>query len=186
MQPGEPGGAPRPGAGADRLSAAARGWHTVQLAVLGFVGICGVLRSTAAAEAPRVVQWLALGLAVAAFAIACLAVLLVAGLAYPIRSADAAPDGAELRRGAARLRSGVRLTVAALVLAVLATLSGWWPASGAAASGAAVELTDSGGRRWCGELAAGPPGWVGVRVTGRTVAVPVPDIAQLRPVAGCG
>ncbi len=33
-----------PGDAMQRLSASAQGWHTIQLAVLGFMGICGVLR----------------------------------------------------------------------------------------------------------------------------------------------
>ena len=35
-----------PGDRLERLSASARGWHTIQMAVLGFIGICGILRTT--------------------------------------------------------------------------------------------------------------------------------------------
>ena len=37
-----------PGDRLERLSASARGWHTIQMAVLGFIGICGVSRPQAA------------------------------------------------------------------------------------------------------------------------------------------
>jgi hypothetical protein len=49
MEPSEAGAARPVAAAADRpgeLSASARGWHTIQMAVLGFIGICGVLRTT--------------------------------------------------------------------------------------------------------------------------------------------
>ena len=39
------------------------------MAVLGFIGICGVLRTTGS-PAPRAVEWLAAGLAVAALVVA--------------------------------------------------------------------------------------------------------------------
>jgi hypothetical protein len=61
MEPSEAGAARPVVAPADRLeelSASARGWHTIQMAVLGFIGICGVLRTTGS-PAPRAVQWLA-------------------------------------------------------------------------------------------------------------------------------
>ena len=57
----------------EELSASARGWHTIQMAVLGFIGICGVLRTTGS-PAPRAVQWLAAALAVAALAAASVAI----------------------------------------------------------------------------------------------------------------
>jgi len=44
------------------------------MAVLGFIGICGVLRTTGSSPAPRAVEWLAAALAVAALGVACLAV----------------------------------------------------------------------------------------------------------------
>ena len=46
------------------------------MAVLGFIGICGILRTTSS-TAPRAVQWLAGALAVAALAVACMAIFTV-------------------------------------------------------------------------------------------------------------
>jgi phosphatidylserine/phosphatidylglycerophosphate/cardiolipin synthase-like enzyme len=108
---------PRPWIGWKSLSGSARGWHTIQMAVLGFIGICGILR-TASSPAPRAVQWLAAALAVAALAAACAAIFTVGRVAYPV-SDDT--DGASAVPGAAaRLRAGIRLTIVALILAVIA------------------------------------------------------------------
>ncbi len=96
MEPTEAGAARQVAAPAGRLeelSASARGWHTIQMAVLGFIGICGVLRTTAS-PAPRAVQWLAAALAVAALAAASLAIFTVGRVAYPVN--DAADGGSAL------------------------------------------------------------------------------------------
>lgn len=189
MQPDELGSQPQPATSGDplrELSASARGWHTIQLAVLGFIGICGVLRGTAS-PAPSPVQWLALALAVAAFAIGCLAIFTTGRLAYPLSPADgdaSARDG--LTRAFARLRAGIWLTVLALLLAVLAALAGWWPSpTGAAAASTTVVVTSGTGQTWCGQLVNGPGGLVSVRTGQRIVNVPIQAIAQLRPVEMC-
>ena len=186
MEPSEA-GAPQPAAApADRLeelSASARGWHTIQMAVLGFIGICGVLRATTS-PAPHAVQWLAAAVAVAALAAASLAVFTVGRVAYPV--GDAA-DGAGARpaagQAAARLRAGIRLTVVALILAVIAALSGWWPAP--ASSTTAVAVTATSGQAWCGPLVTGPAAAISVRTGNGVITVPVQAIAQVRPVAQC-
>src|ERR1700744_6443153 len=113
---------PRPASGPgdrlERLSASARGWHTIQMAVLGFIGICGILRTTSS-TAPRAVQWLAAALAGAALAGGCTAIFTVGRVAYPVGDALNADAVAG---GTARLRSGIRLTIMALILAVIAAL----------------------------------------------------------------
>jgi hypothetical protein len=182
MEPSEAGAA-RPTVGpADRLSASARGWHTIQMAVLGFIGICGVLR-TSDSSAPRAIQWLAAALAVAALAAASLAIFSVGRVAYPV---DDAADGTSALRSAgqaaARLRAGIRLTIVAVILAVIAALSGWWPAK---ASSAAVAVTGTSGQAWCGQLVSGPAGAISVRTGNGVITVPAQGIAQVRPVAQC-
>ena len=186
MEPSEAGAARPVAAPGDRLkelSASARGWHTIQMAVLGFIGICGVLR-TADSPAPRAVQWLAAALAVAALAAASLAIFNVGRVAYPVSDA---PDGAgplpAAGRAASRLRAGIRLTVVAVILAVIAALSGWWPAS--SSSTAAVAVTSTNGQAWCGPLATGPAGAISVRTGNGVIIVPVAAVAQIRPVAQC-
>jgi hypothetical protein len=185
MEPSETGAARPVAAPADRLgelSASARGWHTIQIAVLGFIGICGVLR-TASSPAPRAVQWLAAALAVAALAVACLAIFTVGRVAYPVSDttdgASAVPPAAH---AATQLRAGIRLTIVALILAVIAALSGWWPA---AASTTAVAVTGTTGQAWCGPLVGGPTGAISVRTGNGVITVPAQAIAQVRPVARC-
>jgi hypothetical protein len=147
------------------------------MAVLGFIGICGVLR-TVDSPAPRPVQWLAAALALIALAVACVAVFSVAQVAYPVSEAGGgAGPGA-----AARLRAGIRLTIVALILAVVAALSGWWPA---ASTAAAVAVTATSGQAWCGPLVSGPAGAISVRTARGVITVPAPAIAQVRPVAQC-
>ena len=189
MEPGEAGVARTAAAPADRLdklSASARGWHTIQMAVLGFIGICGVLR-TASSTAPRAVQWLAAALAVAALAAACVAVFTVGRVAYPVSDAADGASAVPAAGAAARLRAGIRLTIAALILAVIAALSGWWPAASAtaSASAAAVAVTATSGQAWCGPLVSGPAGAVSVRTANGVITVPAQAIAQVRPVAQC-
>ena len=184
MEPSEAGAA-RPAAGpADRLaelSASARGWHTIQMAVLGFIGICGVLRTTD--SAPRAVQWLAAALAVAALTAASLAIFSVGRVAYPVNdAAEGASARSSAGQAAARLRAGIRLTIVAVILAVIAALPGWWPAK---ASTAAVAVTGTNGQAWCGPLVSGPAGAISVRTGNGVITVPAQGIAQVRPVAQC-
>jgi hypothetical protein len=171
-----------PADGLEKLSASARGWHTIQMAVLGFIGICGVLRTTDS-PAPRAVQWLAAALAVAALAAASLAVFTVGRVAYPVSGATEGAGGLpSAGPAAARLRAGIRLTIVALILAVIAALSGWWPTS---ASAAAVAVTGANGQAWCGPLVTGPAGAISVRTGNGVISVPAQAVAQVRPVAQC-
>ena len=185
MEPSEAGPTQPAAAPADRLeeiSASARGWHTIQMAVLGFIGICGVLRATTS-SAPHAVQWLAAAVAVAALAAASLAVFTVGRVAYPVSDAvDGAGAPPSAGQAAARLRAGIRLTVVALILAVIAALSGWWPAP---ASSTAVAVTATNGQAWCGPLVTGPAAAISVRTGNGVVTVPAQAIAQVRPVAQC-
>jgi hypothetical protein len=166
-----------PGDRLERLSASARGWHTIQMAVLGFIGICGILRTTS--TAPRAVQWLAGALAVAALAVACTAIFTVGRVAYPVGDAL---DGGATAGGTARLRAGIRLTIIALILAVIAALSGWWPAP---ASNPAVAVTGTTGQAWCGPLVGGPADAISVRTANGIITVPAQAIAQVSPVGRC-
>jgi hypothetical protein len=182
MEPSEACAGPAATAPADRLeklSSSARGWHTIQMAVLGFIGICGILR-TASSPAPRAVQWLAAALAVAALAAACVAIFTVGRVAYPV--SDTVDGASAVPGAAARLRAGIRLTIVALILAVIAALSGWWPA---ASTSAAVAVTASSGQAWCGPLVSGPAGAISVRTAHGVITVPAQAIAQVRPVAQC-
>ncbi len=116
-----------PGDPIERLSSSARGWHSIQVAVLGFIGICGVLRTTSTTT-PRAIQVLAAILAVASLAVACVAIFMVGRVAYPFKPAsDTGKGGNEIAQARQQLQTGIRLTVLALILIVIAALSGWWP-----------------------------------------------------------
>ena len=175
---------PRPAAASgdrlETLSASARGWHTIQMAVLGFIGICGILRTSSAA--PHAVQWLAGALAVAALAVACMAVFTVGRVAYPV--GDSLDGDRAVAGVTARLRAGIRLTIVALILAVIAALSGWWP-SAASNPAAAVAVTGTTGQAWCGPLVSGPADAISVRTANGIITVPTQAIAVVSPVVRC-
>ncbi|MGH3516431.1 MAG: hypothetical protein ACRDQ7_03250 [Haloechinothrix sp.] len=95
----------------------ARGWSSIQLALIGFIGLCGVLLSP---RGPYELQVTAGLLALSALVIAVLAAALVALVAWPL--GDAGPV-----RGPGLLRAGVGLTLVAGALIALAGVSGWWP-----------------------------------------------------------
>jgi hypothetical protein len=124
MQPHAP-SAPAIDEALAKLSTSAKGWHTIQLAVLGFIGICGILQSSN--SAPRGVQIFGAVLAVSALAVAVTAVFMVGQVAWPLFDQTNLSPHERLARAGSALNNGVRLTVIALVLIVVATLMGWWP-----------------------------------------------------------
>ncbi len=168
----------------EKLSETARGWHTVQMAVLGFVGICGILH-TADSAVPRGIQVIAAVLAAGAFVLGLAGVLTVGRVAYPL---EPVRTDADLVHRVAQLRGGIRTTVVALALVVVAALSGWWPhpgdAGGAAAS-TSVSVSDTNGRTWCGTLVAGPDGALSLQTANGVVAVPSNSIATIATVSTC-
>jgi hypothetical protein len=70
----------------------------------------------------------------------------------------------------------------AVILAVIAALSGWWPAP---ASSPAVAVTSTSGQAWCSPLVSGPASAISVRIGYGVIAVPVQAIAQVRLVGQC-
>ena len=171
----------------DQLRTSARGWHGVQLAVLGFIGLCGALQSGSDGSGPGWLQRLAAVLVLAALATACLATVLVASEAWPVyagRRTDPATSGtdAEIRRGGRHLRTGIALTFLAVVLVALATSSSWWPKADPGSD--LVEVSTTQGT-FCGTLTASDVGSVSLDVAGRSVVVPFDRVAGLRPVASC-
>ena len=178
---GEPSG---PEARLLELRGSARGWHGIQLAVIGFVGLCGVLKREGSA-APRWVEALAGYLALAALALACLATYQVGRAAWPLYDVRRAapPVTEELVRTSRRITSGLALTFLAVALVALAGLSQWWPAD-EGSEGATVEL-QAGGSAVCGTLAEAQQGAVAVVADGRRITVPIEQVSALRPVGGC-
>jgi hypothetical protein len=166
------------------LRSSARGWHGIQLAVIGFVGLCGVLKGEGSG-APAWVAAVAGYLALAALALACMATYQVGRAAWPLYDVRRAapPVSEELRRTSRRITSGLALTFTAVALIALAGLSSWWPVDDEA-DGAQVQL-EAGGASICGTLAQAQQGAVAVVADGRQVAVPFEQLTALRPADGC-
>jgi hypothetical protein len=170
------------------LRSSARGWHGIQLAVIGFVGLCGVLKGEGSG-APDWVEALAGYLALASLALACIATYQVGRAAWPFYDVRRAPPPAaeELLRTSRRITTGLALTFVAVALVALAGLSSWWPSGdegGGGGGDVAVEL-EAGGTSVCGPLVQAQPGAVAVVASGRQVAVPIEQLTGLRPVDGC-
>jgi hypothetical protein len=154
----------------DQLRSSARGWHGVQLAVIGFIGLCGVLQG-GRPDNPMWIQVLAGVLALAALFVACVATFLVARVAWPLYGGREVED---LEREGARLRKG------------LAPASGWWPQDGGdAGESGLVSVQAASGERWCGPLGDAGPGRLSVSVDGDPVVVSLGDVAVVAPAESC-
>jgi hypothetical protein len=173
------------------LRASAKGWHGVQLAVLGFIGLCGVLQGAAGQHGPHWLQVLAGLLVLLALALSCLATALVATAAWPVHDIEEAAETSAavdtlLHQTARRLRQGIALTFIAVVVLAVGATSAWWPDDGSNANSAEqVEITTSQGTA-CGQLQEGDPGTITVSAGGRRVVVAATDVVRLRPVSACG
>ncbi|MFH8837612.1 hypothetical protein [Streptomyces sp. NPDC017868] len=171
----------------ERLQTSARGWLTLQLAVLGFAGLCGAIKSggSGGSGAPRVVEAVAGVLVLLALGVACAATYLVARIAWPLH---AGPTTDAVRAGR-RLRLGIALTFLAVLLVAVAASTAWWPEEeeAASATGALVQVSTASGT-WCGVLRASGEGVLGLEVAdaGRAVDIPLGEVAALLPVGTCG
>jgi hypothetical protein len=170
------------------LRGSAKGWHGVQLAALGFIGLCGVIKPGESSN-PEALQALSGTLILVAFVAACLGVLYVGKAAWPIYGADPLPvveaDEAALARASAQLKRGLALTFVSIALTALAATSSWWPTEDAAA-GSTVEVQTAGGQSLCGELAqSSQNGTLRVVADEQPVDVQLGQVASLRPVDGC-
>ncbi len=172
------------------LRSSAKGWHGIQLAALGFIGLCGVIKPGESSN-PEGLQALSGILILVAFFCACLGIYYVAKAAWPIYGADAEPmadpDRSALAVASAQLRRGLILTFLSIALTALATTSSWWPdgEGGGAGGGANVEVQSAGGQTVCGELAEGGQGTVRIITAAQPVEVQLTQVASMRPVDGC-
>jgi hypothetical protein len=166
------------------LRVSARGWHGVQLAVIGFIGLCGVLKR----EGNAAPSWLeAVGgiLAFAALGLACLATYLVGRAAWPLYNAGApADDATELVRTSHRLTRGLLLTFVAVGLLALGAAPAWWPSNDAEGAAGSVEV-QAQGQSVCGQLAEASPGTVRVVTAERPVEVRIAAVTAIRSVDSC-
>ena len=165
----------------EELRASARGWHGVQLAVIGFIGLCGVLKGSRP-DNPMWLQVLAVVLLFSALALACAATYLVARVAWPLYGARDAPvdEAAEVARAGRRIKQGLVLTFVAVAVLAVATASGWWPQDGEG-GGAEVTVQARSGERLCGSLGQASPGSLAVSVDGRPVVVSLDNVAEIHP-----
>ncbi len=169
------------------LRVSARGWHGVQLAVLGFIGLCGVLQQDAGKANPNWLQVAAGVLVVTALGTACVATVLIALAAWPVYGAGPAADGAadDIARTRRRLRVGITLTFVAVAMLALGASSTWWPNLQAGSSSLAVEVSTRAGVI-CGELKEPPgQGILEVSAAGQLIEIRLVDLVSLRPVDRC-
>jgi hypothetical protein len=168
------------------LRASARGWHGAQLAVIGFIGLCGVLQE-GRPDNPMWLQVSAGVLALAALVLACVATFLVALVAWPLyggREPTVTDEAVQLERDGRRLKRGLILTFAAIALLALGTAAGWWPQdAGDGDDLVAVQATT--GERWCGTLSDARPGTLSIAGDGDPVVVSLRDVVAVGPVDGC-
>ncbi|MER8041967.1 hypothetical protein [Streptomyces sp. NPDC094032] len=166
----------------EAVRTSARGWMTLQLAALGFVGLCGALKAGGGpgSPAPRGIEAVAGVLVLLSLLLAVLAVYLVGRTAWPHAAGPDDPD-----RAARRLRTGLLLTFATVLLTAVAATSSWWPAPDVSGAGTATVQVGTSAGSLCGELTRGG-GPLTLVVQGRTVDVPLTDVTSVTPVAGCG
>jgi hypothetical protein len=167
------------------LRASARGWQSLQLAVIGFIGLCGVLQD-GRPDNPKWIQVWAGLLALAALVLALVAMFVVARVAWPLYGGrePAVAEAEAVALEGRRLRMGLVLTVASLAALALGTASGWWPQDeGDGGDLVAVQAAD--GQSWCGALGDAAPGALRIEVAGGPVVVSLDDVAALGPVDSC-
>jgi hypothetical protein len=164
------------------LRTSARGWHGVQLAVIGFIGLCGVLQG-GRPDNPKWLQVWAAILAIAALVLACVATFQVARVAWPLYGGrEVTDDDAAVEREGRRIKQGLVLTFASVAVLALGTATGWWPQDG---KKGLVAVQVANGATLCGTLGAANPGNVTVSVDGRSVALSLQDVTAIRSVDSC-
>ena len=167
---------------AAQVQASAREWHKLQLGVLGFVGLCGVLRGDSGSGRPLWLQDLSGVAALAGLVLALVAVTLVATVAFPLAAVPSQPVAA-----ARRLRLGIGVTFVAVTLTALSALSMWWPDRAGEQvdrAGDQVTVTTSSGSA-CGTVLDSASGWLDLEVKGDRVRVPLNRLVSIKPVDAC-
>ena len=173
------------------LRASAKGWHGVQLAALGFIGLCGVIQTGDETD-PWALQVISGVLVLVAFVLACAGIYLVGRAAWPLYRGEPAP-GADERavvHTSRLLTRGLLMTFLSVACVALATTASWWPKEDAGkvdgAGAAQVRIQTSDGRSACGELSESPQaGTLRVRAGSQPVDVALGAIASVVPVSSC-
>ncbi len=159
----------------------AKGWHNIQLAVMGFIGLCGVLRMGETPAGPDWLMFWSTGMSVLAFITSLLSMWMVGSVAFPLYGFASEQQMPESAPG--RLKGGIGMTFASIIMMVLASLAGWWPTPSGTDS---VEVRDSRGASACGTWVDGAPaGSMWLRTDDGTVTVRLSQVTDMRPVATC-
>ena len=173
------------------LRASAKGWHGIQLAALGFIGLCGVIQ-TGDATNPWGLQVMSGVLVLLALVLACAGIYLVGRAAWPLyRGEPQAPAGGEaaIELTSRQLTRGLVATFLSLAALALASAASWWPQEqgGVRADGTAdIQLQTNDGRTACGELTESPHStMLRVIADDEPVDVALNTLASLSPVGSC-
>jgi hypothetical protein len=165
-----------------RVQEVARGWNKLQLGMLGFSGLCGVLQSGSGASRPMWLQQFGAISAVSGLVMATLAVFIVGGVAIPITGLPGSPVQA-----ARRLHVGIVLSFVAVLLTAVSALSLWWPTPTESATGRTGEkvvvTTDAGIA--CGAIVDGGSGFIDIDVNGSAIRLPLSRVRSVKPTASC-
>jgi phosphatidylglycerophosphate synthase len=166
----------------DSLIDSAKGWHNIQLAVMGFIGLCGVLRMGETPAGPEWLMWWSTAMSILAFITSLLSMWMVGSVAFPLYGFAA--EGQQLPPSApGRLKAGIGMTFLTIILMVLASLAGWWPSSPGEDK---VEVRDAQGASACGTWVEGAPaGALWLRTPEGTITVSLRQVTDMRPVAAC-
>jgi hypothetical protein len=159
------------------IQASAREWHRLQLAALGFVGLCGVLKGDAGQGHPMWLQSLSGVLVLVSLGAAAAAVLLVVLVAWPV---GASPLSTE--QASSRVRTGIWLTFLAVALTALSSTSAWWPSDPTDAE--RLDATTRSGSV-CGRVLDSDAGWVDLDVDGQRTRVTLAEVISVEPVSSC-
>src|SRR5688572_23008072 len=162
-------------AGNNPMAESAKGWHNIQLGVMGFIGLCGVLSMGETPEGPQWLEWWSAGMAGLAFVTSLLSTWMVGSVAFPLygftNPGEAMPASAP-----GRLRGGIVMTFLSIVMMVLSSISGWWPSG---AGGDKVEVKDARGAAACGTWVEGAPaGSIFLQTSEGIVKIEIGAIAQ--------
>ena len=171
-----------PAEAGQRLYESAREWQKLQLAVLGFAGICGVLSGDNGSSRPLWLQDVSGITALTGLVLALIAVTTVATVAHPI--ATRPTTTATLAR---RLRWGIVFTFLAVGLTAVAGLSMWWPERTATPEETArvqVAITTRSGSA-CGTIVDSGAGSLVLKTNGEQVKVPLNRLLSMTPVDDC-
>jgi hypothetical protein len=174
------------------LRVSAKGWHGVQLAALGFIGLCGVIE-TGNSTNPWALQVMSGILVLVAFGLACGGIYLVGRAAWPLyRGEPQTATGGEAAIAATsrQLTRGLLMTFLSIATLALATAASWWPQEQARDRGgggaADIQVQTNDGRTACGELSESPSsGTLRVIADDEPVDVALTALASISPVGSC-